>query len=151
MTGRRLATAGIGVALAIFLILPSAWAIQCAPYARAVSGFNLYGAAWTWWRSADGQHARGPRPEPGAALVFKPSRGMPAGHVAIVTAVVSARVITVEHANWLHIRGRKGGVERNVAVVDESPANDWSEVRVWYRPVNDYGSKVYPVYGFIYP
>jgi surface antigen len=150
MTGRRLATAGIGVALTLFLILSSAWAMQCAPYARAVSGFNLYGAAWTWWRSADGQYARGNQPQPGAALVFKQSRGMPAGHVAIVTAVVNARVIMVEHANWSRIRGRKGSVERNVAVVDESSANDWSEVRVWYRPVNDYGNKVYPVYGFIY-
>jgi surface antigen len=150
MTGRRLATASIGVALALFLSLQPAWAVQCALYARAVSGFDLYGAAWTWWRSADGQYARGNQPQPGAALVFKQSRGMPSGHVAIVTAVVNARVIMVEHANWSRIRGRKGGIEKNIAVVDESPANDWSEVRVWYRPVDDYGNKVYPVYGFIY-
>jgi len=152
MTGRMLASISIGVVLSAFLILISkpASAVQCAPYARSVSGFGLYGAAWTWWRSADGQYDRGREPEPGAALVFKKSRGMPSGHVAIVTQVVNSRIIMVEHANWSRIGGKKGRVEKHVAVVDESPANDWSEVRVWYGPAHDYGTRIYPVYGFIY-
>ena len=38
----------------------------------------------------------------------------------------------------------------HVAVIDVSDENDWSQVRVWYDPVKDLGSKSYPIYGFIY-
>jgi hypothetical protein len=34
--------------------------------------------------------------------------------------------------------------------VDVSAANDWSEVRVWYAPLGDLGTTVWPVEGFIY-
>ena len=27
---------------------------------------------------------------------------------------------------------------------------DWSQVKVWYNPIGDLGSTVYPTYGFIY-
>ena len=36
-------------------------------------------------------------------------------------------------------------------MVDTSPNNDWSSVRVWYGTINDMGQKHYPTYGFIYP
>jgi hypothetical protein len=126
-------------------------AAQCAPYARDISGIDLYGNAWTWWSSADGQYARGHRPALGAALVFKKSRAMPAGHVAVVTALVNDRVIKVSHANWAGKGARRGRIQKDIEVVDESPKNDWSLVRVWYSPIHDFGIKTYPVYGFIYP
>jgi hypothetical protein len=52
----------------------------------------------------------------------------------------------VTHANW----GVKGQVERDVTVVDASPNNDWSAVKVWYGPIHDIGQRAYPTYGFIY-
>ncbi|HYB08975.1 MAG TPA: CHAP domain-containing protein [Alphaproteobacteria bacterium] len=155
MTSRNLAKAlAFGVSTFVFLVTSSeltpASAIQCAPYARSISGIDLYGAAWTWWASANGRYERGNTPRIGSAIVFKKLKGMPSGHVAIVTAVESSRLIKVNHANWVH-RGRQGKVETNVSIYDESPNNDWSQVRVWYSPVHDLGVKVYATYGFIYP
>src|SRR5271169_3594926 len=155
MTSRNLAkTILFGVIASLILVtsadLTPAWAIQCAPYARSISGLDLHGAAWTWWASADGRYERGNAPRIGSALVFKKLKGMPSGHVAIVTAVMSSRLIKVNHANWVH-HGRQGRVETDVAIYDESPNNDWSQVRVWYAPVRDLGVKVYATYGFIYP
>ena len=43
----------------------------------------------------------------------------------------------------------RGGVARNVPVVDVSEANDWSAVRVGLGRSGDFGA-VYPTYGFIY-
>jgi hypothetical protein len=31
-----------------------------------------------------------------------------------------------------------------------SPVGDWSMVKVWYDPIRDLGTSVYPTYGFIY-
>jgi hypothetical protein len=59
-------------------------------------------------------------------------------------------VIKVTHANWSIIGGHRGQVERDVTVVDASPNNDWSQVKVWYAPINGVGTKAFPVYGFIY-
>ncbi|HLI12522.1 MAG TPA: CHAP domain-containing protein [Alphaproteobacteria bacterium] len=134
----------------MLLISGPAWAIQCVPYARHISGIDLYGNAWTWWYAADGQYGRGHRPVVGSALVFKKQKHMPDGHVAIVTKVYGPREIAVDHANWAPKHGPKGWVQRNARVIDVSPNNDWSEVRVWYPPIHDFGSKAYPVYGFIY-
>jgi len=75
---------------------------------------------------------------------------MRSGHVAVVSEVVSERVIKVTHANWSPINGRRGQIERDVEVRDVSPANDWSKVRVWYAPVADLGTGAYPTNGFIY-
>lgn len=101
---------------------------QCAPFARMVSGIEIYGNAGTWWAQADGRFDRGSRPRVGSVMVMKPYARMRVGHVAMVSAIVSAREIAVTHANW----SRRGGVERDVRVVDVSPANDWSRVKVWY-------------------
>lgn len=123
---------------------------QCAPFARLVSGIQLFGNAATWWKQAIGRYAQGSAPKPGAVLVFKAFGGMRVGHVATVSKVVSDRIIKVTHANWSIINGRRGQVERDVTVVDASPGNDWSRVKVWYGPLKDIGSTAYPVFGFIY-
>ena len=36
-------------------------------------------------------------------------------------------------------------------MIDVSPENNWSEVRVWYAPIRAIGGSVWPVQGFIYP
>lgn len=139
----------LSLCLSVFLAGPS-WAIECAPYARYISGIELYGNAGSWWWSAEGRYARGHQPKIGAALVFKPLDRMPDGHVAVVAQVLNRRAVKVDHANWGSGGGMRGSVERNILVIDVSPRNDWSQVRVWYPPTRDIGTHVYPVYGFIY-
>ena len=75
---------------------------------------------------------------------------MTLGHVAFVSQVLTDRVIQVTHANWSIIEGDRGQIEQDVTVVDVSPAGDWSQVKVWYDPIRDLGTTVYPTNGFIY-
>ena len=124
--------------------------LQCVPFARMMSGIQLFGDAWTWWTEAAGKYAQGFTPKSGAVLVFKRNGMMNRGHVAVVSQVLTDRVIQVSHANWSMIEGARGQVEKDVTVVDVSPAGDWSQVKVWYDPARDLGSTVYPTYGFIY-
>lgn len=124
---------------------------QCAPFARLASGIQIFGNAGTWWNQADGRYERGHAPEAGAVLVFKAAGRMRVGHVAMVTGVVDSRTITVTHANWSPINGSRGQVEEDVQVVDTSPNNDWTEVRVWYAPLGEIGTSEHPTYGFVYP
>jgi surface antigen len=128
----------------------NAQTIQCAPFARMFSGIQLFGAAASWWNQAVGKYLRGHTPEIGSVLVFKAIAGMRSGHVATVTQIVSDRVIKITHANWSVINGRRGQVERNVTVVDASPNNDWTQVKVWFAPIGKVGNRAYPVNGFIY-
>lgn len=123
---------------------------QCAPFAREFSGIQLFGNAATWWSQAEGRYERGVTPRVGAVLSFQATSHMRAGHVAVVSEVVGERIIRVTHANWSPINGRRGQVEQNVEVVDVSPANDWSQVRVWYAPLGNLGNSAYPANGFIY-
>lgn len=143
---------GILVAgLGIFSI-SAADALQCVPYARQESGLDLRGNAWTWWNNAAAKYERGNTPQIGSVLVFKKSSRMRYGHVAVVARVIDSRNISVDHANWGSSRGGgRGKITRNAAVVDTSPNNDWSSVRVWYPSIRDMGQKHYPTYGFIYP
>lgn len=120
--------------------------LQCAPFARQISGIQLFGRAAGWWKEAVGRYTRGSLPEVGAILSFAASRAMPAGHVAMVSKIVSAREVLLTHANWSY----RGGVERNVRAVDVSPAGDWSMVKVWYGPTGDLGQRPNPANGFIY-
>ena len=106
--------------------------------------------AWTWWQQAAGKYAEGFTPKAGAVLVFKPSGVMNKGHVAVVSQVLTDRIIQVTHANWSVIGGSRGQVERDVTVVDASPNNDWTSVKVWFAPIGKVGNKAYPVNGFIY-
>ena len=120
---------------------------QCAPYARMISGIDIHGNAGTWWGQAAGRYDRGEAPAVGSVMVMKPYGKMRVGHVAMVSGIVSDREITVTHANW----SRRGGVEKDVRVVDVSDAGDWSQVKVWYAGNGDLGSTTYPTFGFIYP
>ncbi len=136
---------------AVILIMPvQAFALQCVPYARQISGIDIRGNAKTWWGQADGKYARGGEPEVGAVMAFKPTRSMPIGHVGTVAKIVSDREVLIDHANWSVINGRRGQIERAARVIDVSDAGDWSTVRVWYAPVKGLGTSTYPLYGFIY-
>ena len=121
-------------------------AIECAPFARELSGIALYGDAYTWWDQAAGRYARGTEPVQGGVLVFRRSSRLPSGHVSVVARKVSDREIRVTQANWVHHR-----ITRDEPVIDVSPGNDWSRVRVWWAPVRAIGSTVYAAYGFIAP
>lgn len=120
--------------------------LSCVPYARDVSGIDLHGNAYLWWREAVGVYPRSQSPQVGAVLVLKPYGSMRVGHVAVVTSVRSSREILVTQANWL-----PGVIEHGVPVIDVSRLNNWSYVRVWYAPVNAMGNTIYPAYGFILP
>jgi hypothetical protein len=72
------------------------------------------------------------------------------GHVAVVTQVLTDRIVQITHANWSPIEGSRGKIEKDVTLVDVSPAGDWSEVKVWYDPNRDLGGSTYETYGFIY-
>jgi len=92
----------------------------------------------------------GKAPRAGAVMVFSKTGLLRHGHVALVRDVKDSRTILIDHANWSPIQGHRGQVERAVKVVDVSPANDWSKVRVWYHPTAEVGQTVYPVNGFVY-
>ena len=125
--------------------------VQCVPYVREITGIQIYGDARTWWDQAAGRYARGHTPRVGAVMAFEPYGNMTLGHVAAVSKVIDSRTVLVSHANWSPIDGRLGQIENNVEAVDVSPDNDWSQVRVWYAPIDGLGSTAYPVAGFIYP
>lgn len=145
------------IALALLLVLGGTGTatatgyLQCVPFARAESGIDIRGNAGTWWSQAAGRYERGQEPRVGAVMAFAPTGGMPIGHVAVVSQILSDRELLISHANWSPINGRRGQIERNVRAIDVSPAGDWSQVRVWYAPIRDLGTRVNPVRGFIYP
>lgn len=124
---------------------------ECVPFARAVSGIQIYGDAHTWWDQAEGHYRRGNRPRIGAVMAFIPHGRMELGHVAAVSEIIDPRTVLITHANWSPINGRRGQVERDVKVIDVSEAGDWSAVRVWYAPNESLGGTAWPVHGFIYP
>lgn len=146
----------VGAAVAAVLILsaPSAEAarrgfLNCVQYVKQVTDFNLSGNAWTWWGNAQGRYETAQRPQEGAVLVFKRTSKMPYGHVAVVADVIDRRTIRIEHANWAPPGGRKGRVSSEM-VKDISEANDWTMVRVEWKPAASFG-KPYPTNGFILP
>ncbi|WP_374943585.1 CHAP domain-containing protein [Sphingomonas sp.] len=123
---------------------------QCVPFARAASGVEIYGDAWTWWDQADGRYRRGYAPKVGAVIVFAKTARLPLGHVAVVSRVVETRVVMLTHANWSRQNGERGHTEQDVTLYDVSRDNDWSDVKVWYRDNDGLGGGVYAVKGFIY-
>jgi surface antigen len=150
---KRLTAAALGASLSLLAAVTTAQAEpywQCVTFARAISGIQLFGDAWTWWQQATGRFAKGEAPKTGAVLVFKPEGRMRHGHVAVVSQVLTDRIIEISHANWSPIAGGRGKVEEDVTAVDVSPRGDWTEVKVWYDPSHSMGSKVYATYGFIY-
>src|SRR5258706_2058635 len=123
---------------------------QCVPFARLVSGIQIFGDAYTWWNQAVGKYDTGFTPKAGAVLCFKPTERMRLGHVAVVSQVLTDRIVQITHANWSPIEGSRGKVEKDVTLVDVSPQGDWSQVKVWYDPNRDLGGSTYQTYGFIY-
>ncbi|MCX8132978.1 MAG: CHAP domain-containing protein [Roseococcus sp.] len=124
--------------------------LSCVPYARLRSGIQLRGDAWQWWDAAEGIYPRARRPHVGSVLVLARSRRLPQGHVAVVSRVLGPRDIRVDHANWASGAAR-GRVARDQPVLDVSPRNDWSLVRVWYPRINDFGTTVFAAHGFVLP
>lgn len=118
--------------------------IWCVDFARAATGVQIRGNAKTWWDRAKGAYERGRTPQVGAVMAFRSTKQMPMGHVAVVSEVVSPRKILVDHANW-----KRNQVSLRMAVVDVSPKNDWSSVRL--ESVKNTLGSVYPINGFIYP
>ena len=117
---------------------------QCVPYARARSGIKIFGDAYTWWSTAEGQYARGNLPLVGSVLVLSKTKRLRRGHVGVVTAIVSEREIRLDHANW-----QPDAIITNMAVMDVSPANDWTQLRFWNKDARMWGA-VYPASGFVY-
>jgi hypothetical protein len=123
--------------------------LECVPYAREVSGVELTGDAYLWWNEAAGRYQRGQTPQSGSVLNFRNNGRMRLGHVAVVTEVVNRREVLVTQANWGGPGFVRGGVSRGISVIDVSPDNDWTAVRMALGHSSEYGS-IYPTYGFIY-
>lgn len=119
--------------------------LQCVAFVKQTTDFNIRGNARDWWGAASGRFARGGQPEEGAVLAFRGTRRMPLGHVSLVSSIVDSRTILVDHSHWA-----SPGISRNVRVVDVSPNNDWSAVRVALNGNSDRLGSIYPTHGFIY-
>jgi surface antigen len=120
--------------------------LTCAPFARELTGLALSGDAADWWAEASGRYPRVSRPEVGGVLVFRRARRLSSGHVSVVSRVLDERHIDVIQANWV-----PGELDEDQLIVDVSPRNDWTSVRVWYPPTNQMGTHAYATYGFILP
>ncbi len=129
---------------------PADGAWQCVPYARAVSGIELYGDAWTWWDQAAGKFARGQSPKRGAVLVFAKGPKLRLGHLAVVIDINGTREIGTTDANWGGSQATRGFIHDDQLISDVSADNSWRQVRVWNKKAKAWGS-VYDTYGFIYP
>ncbi|QCE34971.1 hypothetical protein FAI40_06235 [Acetobacteraceae bacterium] len=97
-------------------------------------------------RADEKNYARGQIPEPGAVLSFKATKKMFYGHVALVRSQEDDRTIRIDHAHW-----GANQIDHNTRVIDVSPNNDWTAVRVALRGNPSQFGKVYPTNGFIYP
>lgn len=128
-------------------IIKPASPVECVTYAREHSGIDIHGDAVTWWDQAAGRYARNQEPSLGSIMVLTDYAGPKHGHLAVVRAEDSARVIRVDHANWLN----DGAIYLNDPVVDVSPNNDWTAVRVWNPRTSAWGGRTYLVKGFIGP
>ncbi len=121
--------------------------LQCVPYAREVSGVQIYGDAYTWWDQAQGRFARSTMPSQGSVMVLYNYAGPARAHVAVVKRIVNPREIRIDHANWLD----DGAIYTDDPVRDVSPDNDWTQVRVFNIRNQAWGARVYQVQGFIGP
>ena len=78
--------------------------------------------------------------------VFRRGARLPSGHVSVVSRVLDARHIHVIQANWV-----RDELDEDQLIVDVSPHNDWTAVRVWYPPADQMGTHEYATFGFILP
>ncbi len=143
---RSIVLGGCGLLLISCLPAQASSGGNCVAYAREVTGIKLDGDAAAWWPHAEGRYERGQRPAVGAILVFRAYGPMRVGHVAVVSRVVGPREILVDQANW--VRGR---VTTAMPVVDSSPNNDWTSVKVAAYSADVSGARDNPTFGFIYP
>ena len=124
---------------------------QCVPYAREASGIPIRGNAHTWWSQAQGKYeCSKDTPKVGAVLVLSKTQRNKYGHVAVVSGIVDARTIEVEHTNWGGTLKQRKIVYKQMPAIDVSANNDWSKIRFWNYPSSSFG-RVYPASGFIYP
>lgn len=123
--------------------------VECVPYAREVSGIEIYGDAHTWWNRAKPRYECGQEPRIGAVLVLSKTSKMTSGHVAVVKSIVNSRKITVTHSNWGNNRTRRKVIYYAMPVEDISANNDWTRVRFWNYEEGVYGFP-YAAKGFIY-
>ena len=119
--------------------------LQCVPFARDHSDVKIFGDAYTWWDQAAGKYAENSLPSTGSVMVLTGYAGPEHGHVAVVRQIISNREIRVDHANWLD----DGSIYLNDPVQDISRWNDWSQIRVFNIKTGAWGTKTYPVQGFI--
>jgi hypothetical protein len=119
--------------------------LYCVEYARLRSGLAVFGDAKLWWARAKNLYDEFAAPAVNAVMVFSGSKRIRKGHVAVVTRIVSPREVIVDHANWQN----QGEIDHNTPVLDVSTKNDWSAVRVWDIPSNQWGARVYKLSGFI--
>jgi hypothetical protein len=119
--------------------------LYCVEYARLRSGLQIFGDAKLWWTRARNAYAELTQPVADAVMVFAGSKRIKRGHVAVVTEVVSPREIRVDQANWQN----HGEIDHATPVLDVSPNNDWSAVRVWDMASGQFGVRVYTIKGFI--
>ncbi|CDG33503.1 hypothetical protein SACS_0765 [Parasaccharibacter apium] len=70
---------------------------------------------------------------------------MPLGHVAVVRRQIDSRTIMIDQAHWA-----SNGISHNTKVVDVSPENDWTAVRVALPGNGERLGSIYPTHGFIY-
>lgn len=136
----------LSLCLAAALLPGVAKAKDCVRAVRSMSDFSIQGDAWTWWQHSEGTYEHDVRPQAGSVLVFKRTGQLGRGHVSLVSNVIDSRTIEVDHT-WL----RSGQIRRGMTVIDVSPSNDWSEVRVWNEPTDQLGTRTYPTYGFVLP
>lgn len=122
---------------------------QCVPYARRVSGIELYGDADSWWQKAEGKYERGQVPREGAVLVLMQTPRMRSGHVAVVKDILGTRQISVTQTNWGETKKKRRIVYESQLAEDVSNANDWTSVRFWNDEKGVMGFP-YAAYGFIY-
>jgi hypothetical protein len=137
---------GLWVAASALIHPYAASAKDCVRAVRSMSDFDIQGDAWTWWQHSQGRYDRDDQPQAGSVLVFKKTGTLSRGHVSLVSNVVNDRTIEVDHT-WL----KSGAIRHGMTVIDVSPDNDWSEVRVWNEPTEQMGTHVYPTYGFVLP
>jgi hypothetical protein len=119
--------------------------LYCVEYARIRSGFQIFGDAKTWWQKARHFYSEMTEPAENTVMVFAGSRRISRGHVAVVTKLEGPREIRVDQANWEN----RGEIDHNTPVLDVSPNNDWSEVRVWDIRSGQFGGHIYAIKGFI--
>jgi len=124
--------------------------LTCVPYARSVTGMEISGNGREWWHNAAGRYARGQRPQTGSILAWPGSGSMGSGHVAVVSRILHARLIEIDHANWGGPGIRRGTVMRHVQVMDVSHDNSWTRVRVQVGWTAENFGREYPTYGFIH-